>query len=100
MHGTNFNTSSKYPDKDVKEYTFKNGQLTKVPSSTLLSSAYGALWSSANDMTKFIQLLLRNGQPLFSEDFMTEFETPRSSLAARAGLKTPYALGNYSRFLA
>jgi CubicO group peptidase (beta-lactamase class C family) len=100
MYQSNFNTRSKYPDKDVKEYTFKNGQLKQVPSSTLISGAYGALWSSANDMTKFIQLFLRNGQPLFSEDFIMEFETPRSSLAARAGLKTPYALGNYSRFLA
>ncbi|HKZ37366.1 MAG TPA: hypothetical protein VJ184_06940, partial [Chryseolinea sp.] len=67
--------------------------------STLLSGAYGALWSSADDMTKFIQLFLRDGQPLFSENFIAAFETPRSSLAARAGLKIPYALGNYSRFL-
>ena len=104
MMNSNFNLRSKFPEKDVKEYIVKNGKTIPVPSVTLLSGAPGALWSSAEDMVKFLRLFLRNGDSLFSSTTITEIETAHSSLAARYGQKNGYALGNentsfvYSKF--
>jgi len=104
MMNSNFNLRSKFPEKDVKEYIVKSGKTIQVPSVTLLSGAPGALWSSAEDMVKFLRLFLRNGDSLFSSNTITEIETAHSSLAARYGQKNGYALGNentsfvYSKF--
>ena len=104
MMNSNFNLRSKFPEKDVKEYIVKSGKTIQVPSVTLLSGAPGALWSSAEDMVKFLRLFLRNGDSLFSSTTITEIETAHSSLAARYGQKNGYALGNentsfvYSKF--
>src|SRR6185436_10542309 len=57
-----------------------------------------ALWSSAEDMVRFLQLFLRNGSPLFSANTITEIETAHSSLAARSGQKNGYSLGNDNTF--
>jgi CubicO group peptidase (beta-lactamase class C family) len=95
MANTNFNTSSKLPNQDVKEYIVRGGKIEKVPSVTLLSGPQGSLWSCADDMLKFLQMFLRKGSPIFTENTITEMETPHSSLGAKAGLKSGYALGNY-----
>lgn len=104
MTNSNFNLTSKLPQKDVKEYIIKNGKPLEVPSVTLLSGPQGALWSSAEDMVRFLQLFLQNGSPLFTSNTITEIETAHSSLAARSGQKNGYSLGNdncffgYSKF--
>ena len=104
MMNSNFNLRSKFPEKDVKEYIIKNGKIIPVQSVTLLSGAPGALWSSAADMVKFIQLFLHNGSPLFTPNTISEMETTHSSLAARSGQKNGYSLAientffGYSKF--
>ena len=98
MTSSNFNLRSKFPDKDVKEYIVKNGKTIPVRSVTLLSGAPGALWSNAEDMIKFLQLFLRNGDSLFSSNTITEIETAHSSLAARSGQQNGYSLGNENTF--
>jgi CubicO group peptidase (beta-lactamase class C family) len=98
MMNSNFNLRSKFPEKDIKEYIVKSGKTIQVPSVTLLSGPPGALWSSAEDMVKFLQLFLRNGDSLFSENIITEIETAHSSLAARSGQKNGYSLGNDNTF--
>ena len=98
MTNSNFNLRSKLPQKDVKEYIVKNGKTIEVPSVTLLSGPQGALWSSAEDMLRFLQLFLRNGSPLFTPNTITEIETAHSSLAARSGQKNGYSLGNDNGF--
>ena len=98
MMNSNFNLRSKFPQKDVKEYIVKNGKTIPVRSVTLLSGPPGALWSSADDMARFLQLFLRNGDPLFSANTITEIETAHSSLAARSGQKNGYSLGNDNTF--
>lgn len=98
MINSNFNLSSKLPQKDVKEYFVKKGEPIQVNSVTLLSGPQGALWSCAADMLKFIQLFLRNGSPLFTPGIISEIETPHSSIAARSGQKNGYALGNENDF--
>jgi len=98
MMNSNFNLRSKFPQKDVKEYIIKNGKTIPVKSVTLLSGPQGALWSSAEDMARFLQLFLRNGDSLFPSNTITEIETTHSSLAARSGQKNGYSLGNNTFF--
>lgn len=97
MGNSNFNLRSKLP-QDTKEYCFEKGKLKQIKSVTLLSGAAGALWSNPADMVKLIQLFLRNGAPLFVPQTITDIETPHSSLAARSGLKSGYAMGNQDAF--
>ncbi|MEJ7588693.1 MAG: serine hydrolase domain-containing protein [Ferruginibacter sp.] len=94
MTSSNFNARSRFPLRDVKEYIVKNGQTIPVESVTLVSGAYGGLWSCSADMVKFLQLFLRTGSPLFPANIIIEIETPHSSLAARSGQKNGYSLGN------
>ncbi len=94
MTNTNFNLRSK-TSLDTKEYVFRNGKMQQIPSVTLMGGAQGALWSNADDMIQFLQMYLKNGQPIFDENIIQEMETPHSGLGAKAGLKGGYALGNY-----
>jgi CubicO group peptidase (beta-lactamase class C family) len=94
MNGSNFNSYSKDPH-DTKEYVYRNGKISLVPSVTLIGGPQGALWSSADDMLKLLQMYLRNGQPIISANSLNEMETPHSSLGAKAGLKSGYGLGNF-----
>ena len=100
MMNSNFNLRSMFPQKDVKEYVVRNGKTIQVRSVTLLSGPPGALWSTADDMVRFLQLFLRNGDSLFSANTITEIETTHSSLAARSGQKNGYSLGNDNTFFA
>jgi CubicO group peptidase (beta-lactamase class C family) len=94
MSSSNFNLRSKFPEQDVAEYTFQHGALIRVPSVTLLSGPQGALWSSSDDMVKFLQFFLNDGKGIVQKQTIEEIETPHSSLAARLGLTSAYALGN------
>ena len=96
MTSSNFNLYSKNPSSDVKEYILLEDGLTEIPSVTFLIGPAGALWSCSDDMVKFLQMLLRSGMPLISESTLNDMEIPRSSLGARAGLRSGYALGNES----
>jgi CubicO group peptidase (beta-lactamase class C family) len=82
MMNSNFNTKSGQPGIEKKEYIFQDGKTKAVPSVTLLNGPAGSLWSGADDMLKFIQLFLRNGEPLFSDNLVTEMETVHSTAGA------------------
>ena len=90
MINSNFNLRSKHPQQDVKEYIVKNGKTIPVRSVTLLCGPPGSLWSNADDMLRFVQLFLRNGDSLFSANTITEIETTHSSLAARSGQRSMF----------
>ncbi len=94
MHNSNFNTWSRYPLIDTREYSTASGQLKQVPSVTLIPGAAASLWSSADEMNGFLQSLINTDSRLLSKRSFIKFETPGSSIAARAGLTTGYALGN------
>lgn len=98
MMNSNFNLRSKFPQKDVKEYIVKNGQTIHVKSVTLLNGPQGALWSSSEDMVKFLKLFLQNGSSLYAASIITEIETAHSSLAAQFGQKNGYSLANNNTF--
>lgn len=93
MHHSNFNTWSRHP-LDTREYSTASGQLEQVPSVTLVPGAAASLWSSADEMNLFLHSLITTAPNLLSKRSFTRFETPNSSIAARAGLTTGYALGN------
>lgn len=99
MRASNFNLWSKFPDKDVKEYVVHSGKVNKVPSVTCLMGPAGALWSCPDDMVKFVQFFLKNGDSLFTVNSIREMETMHSSLAAEAGLTSGYGLGNTNLFI-
>lgn len=94
MVNSNFNLRSKTPF-DTKEYVFRDGKIQLIPSVTLMGGPQGAMWSSADDMIKLLQMYLKDGQPIFDESVIQEMETPHSGLGAKMGLKSGYALGNY-----
>lgn len=99
MHASNLNGRSKFPGKDVKEYVVRDGQIKPVPSVNVLMPAAGALWSSSNDMVKFLQFFLKGGEPLYAVNSIGEMETTHSPLAAEAGLTNGYGLGNANMFI-
>lgn len=94
MHVSNFNTWSRQADLDTREYSSSSGQIKEVPSVTVMPGSAASLWSSADEMCLFLQSLIRMDDRLLSEKNIKLFEKPMSSLAAKAGLTTGYALGN------
>jgi CubicO group peptidase (beta-lactamase class C family) len=94
MLNSNFDLFPKNAGLDVKEYIAPGGWVTIVPSVTVLIGPAASLLSSSDDMLKFIRFLLENGKPLLKESSIETMETPHSSLAARAGLKSGYAVAN------
>jgi CubicO group peptidase (beta-lactamase class C family) len=60
----------------------------------------GELKSSPNEMARFVRMMLNRGEldgvRIVSAESITRMETPETSLAARAGLKNGYGLGNYA----
>jgi CubicO group peptidase (beta-lactamase class C family) len=60
----------------------------------------GELKSSPNEMARFVRMMLNRGEldgvRIVSPESIARMETPETSLAARAGLKNGYGLGNYS----
>ncbi len=60
----------------------------------------GEMKSSPNEMARFVRMMLNRGEldgvRIVSPESITRMETPETSLAARAGLKNGYGLGNYT----
>ena len=60
----------------------------------------GEMKSSANEMAQFVRMMLNRGEldgvRIVSPESIARMETPETSLAARAGLKDGYGLGNYA----
>jgi CubicO group peptidase (beta-lactamase class C family) len=94
MSHSNFNTFSKFPLQDVKQYVVHGAQIKEVPSVTILMPPAGSLWSCSDDMIQFLRLFLNHGAPLFNDQLITEMETVHSPLSAKAGLTSGYGLGN------
>ncbi len=57
--------------------------------------AYAALHASPRDMSKLLATLLAQGEPLLTRESFERMLTPRTSLAARRGLKVGYGFGIY-----
>ncbi len=94
MTNSNFNIYSK-TQYDAREYRLlSSGQAEAVPSVTFLAGSAGSLWSNTEDMLRLVRFYLNSGYPILSGKSITRMETPKVTLAARAGLKSGYAVGN------
>ena len=62
----------------------------------VLYRAFGGLNADGRDMARFLQWLLDPSRaPVLSPEEMSQLETPRTTLAARSGLRYGYAKGLY-----
>src|SRR5271156_4558291 len=70
-----------------------------VPYFPIFLRPAGEMKSSANEMARFVRMMLNRGTldgvKIVSPESITRMETPETSLAARAGLKDGYGLGKY-----
>jgi len=73
---------------------------TPIPYWHMTYPAFGALNLQPGDMAPFLQLFLNRGRHgdrrFLSEGMIDRMETPRTTLAARAGLRFGYGLGLYA----
>ncbi|MCB1588104.1 MAG: beta-lactamase family protein [Xanthomonadales bacterium] len=95
MHDTRW-TSSEVDDRIALGY--ETGSQTAVPEAELSMPAVGALWSTASDMSRYLQFYLdgRGIDGLVGPESLRRMETPETSLASRAGFPGGYALANYA----
>jgi CubicO group peptidase (beta-lactamase class C family) len=83
--------------KDALAQGYDDG--SPVPYFPIYLRPAGEMKSSANEMARFVRMMLNRGTldgvKIVSPESITRMETPETSLAARAGLKDGYGLGNY-----
>ena len=96
MEESHFHLGSKWPEKETREYVFRNGLTTEVAAVTGYSGPPGALWSNSDEMLKFLQLLLKQGDTLFTKADLIRMEEPALGLNKRLGKGSGYGLGNHA----
>jgi CubicO group peptidase (beta-lactamase class C family) len=94
MDSSNFDDWGKHSGEEVKGYATGDGKLYAVADINCLIGPAAGLQSCSHDMVKLLKMFLDSGRPLFPAQVIDEMETPRSSLAVTAGLRSGYALGN------
>jgi CubicO group peptidase (beta-lactamase class C family) len=71
-----------------------------VPQLAIYLRSAGNLYSSPAELARLVQMFLNRGKvgepPLVSEASILRMEYPQTTLAARAGLRDGYGLGNYA----
>ena len=71
-----------------------------IPYLAILHRAAGSLHASPAELARFVRMLLRRGEldgrRVLRPDSVERMEVPRSTLAARSGLRVGYGLGNYA----
>jgi CubicO group peptidase (beta-lactamase class C family) len=84
--------------KDQLAQGYEDG--SPVPYYPIYLRPAGELKSSPNEMARFVRMMLNRGEldgvRIVSPESITRMEMPETSLAARAGLKNGYGLGNYA----
>src|SRR5580658_4626297 len=84
--------------KDALAQGYAGG--SPVPYFPIFLRPAGEMKSSPNEMARFVRMMLNRGEldgvRIVSAESIARMETPETSLAARAGLKYGYGLGNYA----
>jgi CubicO group peptidase (beta-lactamase class C family) len=84
--------------KDALAQGYDRG--SPVPYYPIYLRPAGEMKSSPNEMARFVRMMLNRGEldgvRIVSPESIARMETPETSLAARAGLKDGYGLGNYA----
>lgn len=91
--------SYRYPEQDHLLATlYQDGEVSDYWHIAMRPS--GSINASARDMANFVQFFINrgvaNGDRLLSQQSIQKMETPHSSIAANANMKTGYGLGNYT----
>ncbi|MDC6366700.1 MULTISPECIES: serine hydrolase [Flavobacteriaceae] len=78
-----------------KHHFYVNGTIRNSPNKEIMNRWAGSMSTTSEDMAKFIQFLSHREESLgvLSKKSFNEFETPTTSIAAKNGIKTGYALG-------
>lgn len=71
---------------------------TPIPYWHMIYRPLGAISLAPEDMAPLLRMFLNQGVPLLKPESIKRMETPRSSIAARAGLNYGYGLGLYDWF--
>ena len=99
MNQTHIHPGPLFPERETREYIHEGGEIHEVPAVWVHNGPAGALWSSANDMTKLIQFLIRTSDQRMDVKDQKMYEKSHTSLAAKAGLRQGYAMGNDATLL-
>ncbi|MEP7255808.1 MAG: serine hydrolase, partial [Ferruginibacter sp.] len=88
MTNTNFITPTQPNPAYANPYEWDDKKYNRLPFLQPYGKGAGALYSCADDMAKFVQYMLNNGN-----NEIEQMEIPESTPAAKLGLKTGYAKG-------
>ena len=96
MTNSNFITPTQPNPAYADPYDWNGNKFTRLPHLQFYGKGAGALYSCADDMAKFVQFMLKNGNndslPELA-NIVESMEIPESTPAARSGLKTGYGKG-------
>lgn len=88
MTNSNFITATQPNSAYAYPYEWDDKKYNRLPLLQAYGKGAGALYSCADDMAKFVQYMLANGN-----GEIEQMEIPESTPAAKLGLKTGYAKG-------
>lgn len=77
-------------------YQRSGNRVNSIPFATINGSPAGEFCSNAKDMAHYLQFMLKRDTTLFSKETFDRIESPKTSIAAKKGLKFGYGLGNYT----
>ncbi|WP_282043468.1 serine hydrolase domain-containing protein [Winogradskyella flava] len=95
-------SSSGFYFKKPKNKVFASGyqrigsSLNPISFATINGASAGDFCANAEDMALFLKFMLSRNTTLFSKKQFDRIEIPKTSVAAKNGLKFGYGLGNYS----
>ena len=96
-------SASFFPDERTLEYLatgYDTDGHKVIPYWHMFYRAFGAINVRPRELAPFIQLLLNrgvhDGNRLISAESIERMETPKTTLAARSGLRFGYGIGNYT----
>ncbi len=101
MLHTNVNLRADNAHPYTQGYFWKDDAYHNTPFLPLYQGGNGSLNACAADLARCLQLYLNDwktpqGQQYLSQQVLNETERPHTTLAAKAGLRTGYGLGNFS----
>ncbi len=83
-------------DRALVSAHYLGGQMEPLVPYPLLIRPAGGLLTSAHDLGAFVHALLQREDSLVEGHLLTRMETPKTTDAARAGLRVGYGLGTYT----
>ncbi len=102
MQYSNFVSFPENADPYAQGYVWKDENYELVPFYPVYAGMAGALNTCGADMAKFLQFMMNRGAvdtlQILPSELIQKMETPTSTLAARSGLRTVYALANRPTF--